>query len=368
MTIRRVSIFGLAVIALLASCATKPPAAPEPEPQIVTPAQPEPAPVPKAPEINRGELDELHNRVVALRKDAFELGLKDSMAEEYAAAEAKYVAGKTALDADDRPKAKAELSAAEPLFADLVAKGGKMVALQRQKDAGAARGRAVKADSAIYSPDSLALSDSQLAKADALLAAGDSKAAIAAYAAATSAFDAVERRSTAVMVRDKVDAVDYGKLDAGNYELAGQKLDAVEGLITVDPGKAYDSAAEAVLRYNLVMAKGWELTAGGKREDAEQYKSDSEDIKAQVAVKDDYAEAKSVWDVGVSVFDSGDHEAATVLFAQAEELFYAVYQKTLSKKEAADAAIRDATAKNEESAGIAESGDEVLNAGTDGEE
>jgi tetratricopeptide (TPR) repeat protein len=359
MTIRRVSILGVAVIALAASCATKPPAAPEPEPQIVAPVQPEP----KAPEINRGELDELHSRVVALRKDAFELGLKDSMAQEYASAETRYVAGKTALDKDDRPTAKAELTAAEPLFTDLVAKGAKMVAEQRQSDAGAARGRAVQADSEVYSPDSLALADAHLAKADSLLASGDSKAAIAAYVMAVSAYDAVEKRSMAVAVRDEVDALDYGELDAGNYGIAGQKLDAVEGLLESDPDKAQDNAAEAVLRYNLVLDKGWELTAGSKRDDAGQYKADSEGIKAQVAVKDDYAEAKSVWDKALEVYKSGDHEAALGLFTEAEDLFYMVYQKTLSKKEAADAAIRDAAAKNEQSAEIAASGDEVLNAG-----
>jgi hypothetical protein len=362
MTIRRVSIFGMVAIALLASCATKPPAAPEPEPQIVAPVQPEPAPVPKAPEISKDELDGLHKRVVSLRKDAFDLGLKDSMPTEYASAETRYVAGKTALDADDRPKAKEELTAAEPLFTELVAKGGKIVAAQRQQDAGKARGRAVKADAAIYSPDALARADSRFAAADATLAAGDSKAAIAGYGTTIAAFDAVEKRSLAVAIRDQVDTLNYGELDTGNYALAGEKLDSVEALISSDPEKALDNAAEAVLRYNLVMAKGWELTAGGKRDDAGQYKAESEEIKAQVAVKEEYAEAKSVWDVGVEVYESGDHEAATVLFAQAEDLFYAVFQKTLTKKEAADAAIRDATAKNEQSAGIATEGDETLNA------
>ncbi len=363
MTIRRVSILGMVAIAFLASCATKPPAAPEPEPQIVAPVQPEPAPVPKAPEISKDELDGLHNRVVALRKDAFDLGLKDTLPTEYASAETRYLAGKTALDADNRPKAKEELTAAEPLFTELVAKGAKIVAAQRQVDAGAARGRAVKADSVIYSPDALSLADSRLAKADATLAAGDPKAAIAEYVATISAFDAVEKRSQAVAIRDQVDALEYGDLDAGNYSLAGEKLGSVEDLIASDPDKAQDNAAEAVLRYNLVMAKGWELTAGGKRDDAGQYKADSEEIKAQVAVKADYAQAKSVWDVGVEVYESGDHEAALVLFAQAEDLFYGVYQKTLSKKETAGAAISKAKARSEQSAEFAESSDEALNAG-----
>jgi len=365
MTIRRVSIFGLVMVALVASCATKPPATPQPEPVVVAPVKPEPVPepAPKVPEISRDELAALHNRVVSLRKDAFELGLKESMAADYSAADAKYVSGKAALDADDRPKAKAELTAAEPLFADLVAKGGKMVAKQRQQDAGAARTRALKADAAIYSPDSLSSADSVLAKADALLLAGDSKAAIHAYAVTVTAYDAVEKRSRAVAVRDQVDSLNFGPMDAGNYATAGQKLDSVEGFIATDPGKAHDNAAEALLRYNLVLGKGWELTAGSRRDDAGRYKADSESIKAQVAVKADYAEAQSLWEVAVAVFASGDHEAASLLFGQAEGLFQAVYEKTLSKKEAADAAIKEANASTERSATIAASGDELLKSG-----
>ena len=192
MTIRRVSLIGLAVAVLLSACATKPPAAPEPEPepqpQIVEPA-PEPV---KVPEIAREELEALHGRVVALRKDAFDLGLKDLMAKEFAAADARYVEGKKALDADDRPVAKTELTAAEPLFADLVAKGGAMVAQSRKSDAGAARGRAIGADAESLSPEALAAADAALAAADALLAAGDVKGPIAAYGLAITAFDAAE--------------------------------------------------------------------------------------------------------------------------------------------------------------------------------
>jgi len=367
MTIRRLSIVALAAAVLLAACATKPPAAPEPEPQIVAPV-PEPVKEPepgKAPEIAREELDALHGRVLALRKDAFELGLKDLMSKEYAEAEKHYLSGKTALDADNRPVAKSELSTAEPLFAELVAKGGAMVARTRQSDAAAARKRALGMDAQTLSPDALAVADAALASADAALAAGDFKAAIASYGLAISAFDAVEKRSSALTVKATVDALGYGPLDSGNYATAGQKLAAVDKLLGKEPKAAQDAAEESLLRYRLVLAKGWELTAGGKRDAAQKYKLEAEGIKAQVAVKAEYAEAKTLWDEGLSVFAKGNHEASAPLFAQAELLFAAVYDKAAAKRAAAEAAIKAAASKNEESSTIVVEGNEQLGTADD---
>jgi len=282
------------------------------------------------------------------------------MSKEYEAADGNYIAGKTALDADKRPEALAALTAAEPLFADLVAKGGTMVAKSRQADASAARDRALSADSEVLSPDSLSKADAALAAADAMLEEGNNKAAIDGYSSVISAYDAVEKRSMAVSVRGRVDELDYGPLDAGNYELAGQKLDAVDNLIEKDPDAAQDNAAEALLRYNIVLAKGWELTAGKRRDEASRYKDESESIKAQVAVKDDYIEAASAWELALKTYESGDHESAAPLFAYSEELFKAVYEKTVAKKSAAEQAMRSASAKSEQSASIATQGDQML--------
>lgn len=269
MTIRRVSLIGLALVVLLAACASKPPAAPQPEPetQVTEPApQPEPVPeAPKEPEISRDELEALHGRVIALRKDAFDLGLKDLLAKEYTEADGAYVKGKSALDADERPAAKTELGKAETLFTELVARGGTMVAQGRKSDADSARQRALDAGAETLSAGALAEAESALAAADALLAAGDLKGAIAAYTLSIAAFDAVEKRSSAVAVKTRVDELDYGPYDAGNYELAGQRLADVDRLLAKDPKAAQDAAQEALLRYRLVLARGWELAAGVKQ-------------------------------------------------------------------------------------------------------
>ncbi|MDX9899105.1 MAG: hypothetical protein RBT62_09300 [Spirochaetia bacterium] len=363
MTIRRVTILAVVAAVLLASCATKPPVAPEPEPVIVEPA-PE---VPTTPQIAREDIEALHGRVLALRKEAFELGLKDSMDKEYAVAEERYLAGKKALDADDRPIAKTELGAAEPLFADLVSKGVVMVAESRQTDANAARSRAMAAYADIQSPKALSTADAAMAMADVAFAAGDSKAAIEAYIIAITAYDAVEKRSTATSVKKTIDDLAYAPMDAGNYEIAGQKLARVDELLAQDARGAQDAAEEALLRYRLVLAKGWELTAGSNKDSAEKAKTEAETIKAQVAVQTEYAEAKAAYDEAVAAYSSGDHELAAALFNEAEFMLNAAYESAAEKRSAALAAMEAAQLKSGESASIAEQADETL-AGTAGKD
>lgn len=348
----------LAVVAavLLASCATKPPAAPEPEPAIVEPAPEAPA----APLIAREDIEALHGRVLALRKEAFELGLKDLMSKEYNVAEERYLAGKTALDADNRPVAKAALEGAEPLFTDLISKGVVMLAESRKNDALSARSRAMSAGSVSQSPDALGTADAAMAKADAALAAANHKAAIEAYGIAITSFDAVENRSLALSEKTRIDELDYGALDSGNYTIAGQKLATVDELIAQDAKGAQDAAQEALLRYRLVSAKGWELTAGSRRDSAQKAKLEAEGIKAQVAVKMEYSEAKAVWDEAVAAYAAGKHEESATLFQEAELRLLSAYKLASEKRATALAAIETAKTKAVESSDIAENAEKTL--------
>ena len=121
MKLKRVLIVAMVTVFILAGCASKPPAPPEPEPTppIVVP-EPEPEPIvepePAAPVITQEELAELHTKVLAMRKNAFDLGLSTSHTEEYRKADGVYITAKAALDKDERPAAKAGLEEALALF------------------------------------------------------------------------------------------------------------------------------------------------------------------------------------------------------------------------------------------------------------
>ncbi|HAE23438.1 MAG TPA: hypothetical protein DCG47_14130 [Spirochaetaceae bacterium] len=355
MKLKNLAIAALAAVMLFAGCASKPPAVDEP---IID------EPVAQQVQISQAELSDLHARVVAARKDAFDLGAKDFFPEDYAAADARYTAGKAALDADGREVAKAELEAALPLFQALAERSAGLAAQKGKENTAAARDRAIDSDAQLRSADAFSAAETLNEQADAALAAGKNREAAELYRKAIFAYDAAEKRSRALVVKENIDWYDYGQYDAGNYTLAGEKIALADGLIAGDPEGANDANAEALRRYNLVLKKGWELNAGSKRRLAEGYKKDSEAIKAQVAVRSEFAQANAVWNEALQAYAAENYEEASDLFSEAEELFKAVYEVAASKRANAEAAIKAAAERAERSGAIAIEGDLIIGSDT----
>lgn len=377
MKLKRILIVAMVTVFILAGCASKPPAPPEPEPTppIAVP-EPEPAPAPAPvpepvveptpepepapPVITQEELAELHAKVLAMRKNAFDLGLPTTHTSEYRAADGVYIPAKAALDKDDRPVAKQGLEEALALFTSLVLREAPLFTAERARVAEAARNRAYASKAQNNSPVALAASEAFMSDARRYTEAGDYRAAIMEYLNASTAFDAADKGSRAVAVKTTIDSLEFAALDPGNYQIASSKLDTINREVVSAPSVAQDAAEEALLRFNLALAKGWEMSAGSRRAKAEVYKNQSESIKAQVAVRDLYAEAKAVWDAAAAAQAAGRHQESVPLFDEAEGRFMVVYESAAAKKEAAESAMRAAAEKAAESTAILEKGDAIL--------
>lgn len=367
MKLKRIWIVATVMVFILAGCASKPPAPPEPEPTPpITAPEPEPEPIvepepePAAPVISQEELAELHAKVLSMRKNAFDLGLSSSHAEEYRKADSVYIPAKEALDKDERPVAKAGLEEALDLYTTLVMREAPLFTAERAKVAEAARSRAYTSGAQNSSPVALAASEAFMSDARQYAEAGDYRAAIMEYNKATTAFDAAEKGSRASAVKARIDSLEFAALDPGNYQIASTKLETINREVVNNPASALDAAEEALLRYNLALAKGWEMSAGSKRAKAEVYKMQSESIKAQVAVRDLYTEAKAVWDAAAAAQAAGRHEESVAMFDEAEGRFMVVYEIAADKRAAAEVAMREAAEKAAESSAILEQGDEIL--------
>lgn len=343
------------VLALLVSgCASKPPAVDEPlEPAVVEP-------VIQAPTVTKAEVDELHAKVLAARKEAFDFGAKERFADDYAAAEARYLSGKAALDESKLPEAKAELEAALPLFTSLADRAALASAQDKRGVSAEAKRRAQSAGAEARSPEAFARAEALAAEAEAALAAGDARKALALYADAVYAYDAAEKRSRAVVVKGNVDELGFAGSDAGNYAIAEEKLAAVNRLIAEKPADANDAAAESLLRFNIVLRRGWELGAGARRAAAAAYKRDADAIKAAVAVRDDYTRAEARWNLAATAYAAENFEAAAALYAEAEELFKLAYGLAADKRAAAERAIQAATERTARSEAVAREGDQII--------
>lgn len=350
------------VLALLVSgCASKPPAVDEPiEPEQPAVVEPVAEPVVEAPTVTQAEVDELHAKVLAARKEAFELGAKERFADDYAAAEGRYLSGKTAMDDAKLPEAKAEFEAALPLFSALADRAALAAAQDKRGLSAEAQRRARSAGAEERSPAAYARAEALAAEAEAALAAGDARKALALYGDAAYAYDAAEKRSRAVVVKATVDELGFAGSDAGNYAIAEEKLAAVDALVADKPADADDAATEALLRFNIVLRRGWELGAGSRREAAAAYKRDADAIKAAVAVRDDYTRAEARWNLAATAYGSENFEAAAAMYAEAEELFKLAYELAAAKRAAAERAIQAATERAAQAEAVAREGDQII--------
>jgi hypothetical protein len=344
-------------VLLAAGCATKPPA-PEPEPEPV----PQPAPTPT---VSQAEVDGLLAEAAALRKKAFDLKLFEVVADDYKAADAKYVEGKTAYDAKDNEKAAPVLKDAVAAFKEVLAKGAGILAAENRKRADEMKALAVEAGAPETAAERMAQGDAAYASGASLSEAKKDEEALVAFEKARQTYEAAYKKAKALGIRASIEEKDFAQYDAGNFKLADEKLAESDALFAADPDGALDALDEATLRYNLVVQKGWQTYAVERKTPADDAKRRSEEIKAQVAVKEKYAEALAVYNNASSLMAGGNYQEAGPEFDRSAELFEEAYAEAEVKRDAALAALAEAEARTQESESKARSGDEILGTAED---
>ena len=339
-------------VLLAAGCATKPPT-PEPEPV------PQPAPVPA---VSQADVDGLLSEASALRKKAFDLKLFEVVAEDYKAADAKYVEGKTAYDAKDNEKAAPILKETVAAFKNVIAKGAEILAVENRKRADEMKALAVKAGAEQSASARLAEGDAVYASGVNLSGGKKYEEALVAFEKARQTYEAAFKKANALRIRASIEEKDFARHDVDNFKLADEKLAEADALFATNPDGALDALDEATLRYNLVVQKGWQTYAIGRKAPADDAKQRSEDIKAQVAVKEQYAKALTVYNNASALMAGGNYEEAGPEFDRSTTLFEEAYAQAEVKRDAALEALAEAEAKAQESEAKALAGDEVLGA------
>jgi hypothetical protein len=367
------SIFLLLVaILLLGSCASKPPA-PTPEPvPVEVPKAPEPIPepvAPAAPAISQAELDDLLSQVKELKKKAFDLKLFEILPDDYKAAEGVYggaLASYQAASKDlkEAPAAKSGLEASLGTYKELIAKGVVELAKARRDDADAMKATALKVGADAKAADRFKAADEVYAAAAALLEESKHEEAVTGFETARLYFELAYKRAIAGELRASILEKDYGKWDSGNNQLAENKYSAEEGLwasgVVADRASGVDMLDESILRWNLVVQKGRQTVASGAKEKTDDSKARSEQVKAQVAVKDQYQAALGTYEDAVSKLASESYEEAAAAFEQAQAAFDEAYAAAAEKRAKAQAAMESAAAAGADSARKAAEADQIV--------
>lgn len=339
----------VAALALAMSCATKPPAA-EPEAAPPAPAaEAAPAPASAAPAV--AAPDELKAQAGALRKKAFDLGIKDVLPAEYAAAEEAYVLGNDKYGKDNAASADAYRDAVDR-YSGAIARGLPFLASAEGDKARAAESAAYRAGLARYFYVEGDATSSALIEAEAIEKAGDYEKAIASYESTASRFSALVAMCGAAASRDSISARDFAKWDPSNWTLAEGKLSSARELFGSDPAASLTAADEAGLRYKLVMQNALGYYMADRKTVSEAERDHASSIKAEVAVKDDYEAAVSLYAEAEARRSADDAEAAAELYDRSAGAFAAAYgaakikmDSAMSEIDSLDAALETAAAR-----------------------
>jgi hypothetical protein len=143
-------------------------------------------------------------------------------------------------------------------------------------------------------------------------------------------------------LQQRVDALGLGTYAPDDYAAANKDLQAGQDSYGKDNAASKKSLQSAISRYNAVLTKGGALYLAKVQQDAEASKKAADDLKASVAVKDDYSAANGVYKKALQEKDSNDIENAYNDFSQSRDDFDAVTKIARQKRDAALQALQDA--------------------------
>ncbi len=148
--------------------------------------------------------------------------------------------------------------------------------------------------------------------------------------------------SQAKALQQKVDGYGLGTYDPDDYAIGVKELQAGQESYGKDNDASRKSLQTSIDAFNAVLSKGGALLMGKQQAETESSKKAADDLKASVAVKDDYAQANTVYQRAVQEKGSGDIENAGKDFSQSRDMFDAVAKVAQQKKDAAEQALKAA--------------------------
>ena len=127
-----------------------------------------------------------------------------------------------------------------------------------------------------------------------------------------------------------------------DFAAADARLKEGEAQMNRDNAAAKTSIDAAAAGFRKILQDGLPPLTRRSRQDAETVRNNATEIKAQVAMANEYAAAEAVYQKAAAGEAAADHEASIEGFAAAREQFASVYQQTKAKKDRAELALQDA--------------------------
>lgn len=318
---------------LAVACQSAPKSASEPTPPPPKAASAEPAaPSPKASEV--AAPDELRAKAVELRKKAFDLGLKDVLPDDYAAAEKSFAEGNAKYGSDNAAST-AAFSDAVARYQALVDKGLPLLAASERKRASRLRDEAGAKGAgelfpSLYEHAEGAWSDNQKAETS-----GSFEAAIAGYRASSKDYETLYKLCDAKAAREYISSRDLEKWAPSPWSLAEAKYQSAQDLMKDDAKAAASAVDEALLRYGVARDTALEYYAGDRKKASDTERDRATGIKTEVAVKDEYAAASELYAKAEKAQAEKDYETSASLYGDAAKAYGSAYVHAKAKMDSA---------------------------------
>jgi len=311
------------------SCSSAPKAASEPAvpPPKAETAAPEAASAVAAP-------DELRAKAVELRKKAFDLGLKDVLPDDYAAAEKSFAEG-NAKYGQDNAASTAAFSDAVAKYQALVDKGLPLLAASERKRASRLRDEAGAKKAGELFPPLYEHAEGAWAEPQKAEASGDFEGAIAGYRASAKDYEVLYKLCDARAARDFISSRDLAKWAPSPWSLAEAKYQTAQDIMKDDAKAAAAAVDEALLRYGNARDTALEYYAGDRKKASDTERDRATGIKTEVAVKDEYAAASVVYAKAEKASSDKDYESSAALYDEAAKAYGTAYAHAKAKMDGA---------------------------------
>ena len=224
-----------------------------------------------------------------------------------------------------------------------------------------AREKAVEAGAEELVPDRLALADGYTDNARKKYENGDLFGSLAEGKEAWDRYGILEILALAHAKQAEADEYDFFSVDPDNYMLAAEAGNGAVDLF--DEGKLVESRAEAekaLAGFNLVINNAFTSIVEEKASVARDDRDVARAVKADVAVKSDFAAAENVFNQAHTALRAERYAEASALFEKSSELFINAHDKALEKRGVAEEALRRSEAKLAESEERAQYAEDVI--------
>jgi hypothetical protein len=361
-------LLGLLVLAGSFSCQSQPPAdspVEEKTPETTPEVNPDDA------QPNQASLDALNaaaSRAAKARQLASDFNGPAAFPSDWQAAESLYTkaeSGKNTSTVKNVRESTARYNAAADAFDSLAEKSIAQYARDLEAEGRAARNAAINAGAETLAPSYLQIADNTALEADAQYGSKDYYEARDSALLARDSYIALKTGIDAYTVRQEIE--DRGFMGYDSQNIATADAAGLSGIAEYEArnvAAAQDKADEALFRYNLALRTAKEAFATEKGAAAAAERQKAVDLKANVAVRQDFEAAQSIYNQANSSFRAKNFDSAAELYAESHSMYEVISRVAGEKRRVAEEALRAADEKMLESDNIAKDAELILEGGS----